>query len=293
MTPRTLVILAAGLGTRFGGPKQLTPVTPEGETLLDFTLHDALAVGVSEVVFIVRRALEAETIQRFAPRLAGRARLHCVNQEDGWLPRGLPARMRPWGTGAAVLSARDALEGNFWVLNADDFYGRDSFTRMVAAPTDGWTLAGFRLADTLADSGGVSRAQCLLGADGCLQAIHECREVRRLGDRITCTEQPAGWPTLEASTLVSMNFWGFDHRIFATLEAGFEDFAASQTTETPSEFNLPDAVGLALQQGSARISVIPVTGPWIGLTHPEDLAHSAARIASLRERGAYPARLWQ
>lgn len=292
MIPRTLVILAAGLGTRFGGPKQLTPVTPTGETLLDFTLHDALAAGVNEVIFIVRRELEDETRQRFAPRLAGRAELRWVCQEACALPAGLPARKRPWGTGVAVLSARDVVSGHFWVLNADDFYGRETFVSMAAAPQDTWTLAGFRLGDTLADSGGVSRAHCLLDAEGCLQAIRECREVRRLGDRITCSDPPAGWPALEVSTPVSMNFWGFDQRLFPALEAGFEAFAASHSAQYAGEFNLPDAVGLALQQGSARVRVVPVAGPWIGLTHPQDLAHAAARIASLRERGLYPARLW-
>lgn len=292
MIPRTLLILAAGMGTRFGGPKQLTPVTPEGETLLDFTLHDALAAGVDEVVFIVRRELEDETRKRFAPRLAGRAALRCVRQEDGWRPAGLPARARPWGTGAAVLAARDATAGSFWVLNADDFYGRDSFMRMATAPPEGWTLAGFRLGDTLADSGGVSRAHCLLDPDGDLQAIAECREVRRQGDGITCNDGPPGWPSLDASTRVSMNFWGFDQTVFAALEAGFEAFAAGEAAATAGEFNLPDAVGRAVSRGEARVRVVPVAGPWIGLTHPQDLAHAAASIASLRERGVYPASLW-
>ncbi|MGA1463095.1 MAG: nucleotidyltransferase family protein [Steroidobacteraceae bacterium] len=292
MNSRTLVILAAGLGTRFGGPKQLTPVTPEGETLLDFTLHDALAAGVSEFVFILRRELEAETLRRFAPRLAGRAGLRWVCQEAGALPAGLAARQRPWGTGAAVLSARDAVNGHFWVLNADDFYGRETFLSMAAAPQDTWTLAGFELGNTLAESGGVSRAQCLLDRDGFLQAIRECREVRREGDGITCKDWLPGWPALDASTPVSMNFWGFDQRIFAALQAGFTAFAASQAAGSDGEFNLPDAVGLALQQGSARVRVVPAAGPWIGLTHPEDLAEAAQHIAALRERGVYPARLW-
>jgi len=292
MIPRTLVILAAGLGTRFGGPKQLTPVTPQGETLLDFTLHDALAAGVNEVVFIVRHELEQQTRQRFAPRLAGRASFSCVHQENSRLPAGLPVRTRPWGTGAAVLAARDAVTDRFWVLNADDFYGRDSFTRMAAAPLGGWTLAGFRLGDTLADSGGVSRAQCLQDPDGYLQAITECREVRRQGDDIICDDQPPGWPALEASTLVSMNFWGFDRTIFAALEAGFGAFAADPAAAAASEFNLPDAVGFAMSRGTTEVRVVPVAGPWIGLTHPEDLARSAERIASLRRHGIYPASLW-
>lgn len=287
MQPRSLLILAAGLGTRFGGLKQLAPVTPAGETLLDFTLYDALAAGVNEVVFIVRQSIEQAILERFSACLAGRARLLCVRQEEGWLPPELPTRDQPWGTGQALLSARHAVSGDFWVLNADDFYGRQTYLQMAAVPTGTWSLAGFRLADTLPAAGGFSRARCELDDESWLRGITECRNVRREGERILWQgrEFPAAMP-------VSMNFWGFDAAVFPCLEEGLREFAANGNHAGGAEFTLPDAIGRCIRQGGARVKLIPAVGPWLGLTHPGDRALVSARLGELREAGAYPPRLW-
>lgn len=295
----TLVVMAAGVGSRYGGPKQLEPIGPNGETFSDYSVYDALRAGFGRVVFVLSRAVEAAFRERVGRRIARHCEVDYVVQRLDRLPPGFsvpPAREKPWGTAHAVLSCKEAVRGPFAVVNADDFYGRAAF-RAVADflrgnGSDGGPLriclVGYRVENTLSRHGPVTRGICRVGPGGYLLRIEERRGVRREGERIV-----ADGEEIPPGTLVSMNMWGLPPGIFPELEARFPRFLTERAPEiATAEFLLPEVVGDLVAEGRARVRVLPTDARWFGVTHREDLADARAEIASLIERGVYPERLW-
>lgn len=293
MPTLTLVVMAAGAGSRFGGPKQLVPVGPSGEVLLEYTAFDAVRSGVGRIVLVVRR----ETVDAFrasvGARVAGRVQLELAVQDVSDVPPGtaVPAeRSKPWGTAHAVLAARHAVHGPFVLANGDDFYGAgpiDAVLRFLRERTEGWAVATWPLAATLSPGGPVSRGVCAVGEDGVLLAIREHFKVAMHGGQVLHAEG-----TLTGREPVSMNLWGFRPDVMGILQEGFARFLAERGEDVEAEYQLPTQVDAARRAGRATVWTVPAGETWFGLTHPDDLPSVRARIAALVAAGAYPAPLW-
>jgi hypothetical protein len=292
------VILAAGRGSRFGGLKQLAPLGPGGETLLDYSLHDARRAGFGPVVFIIRRAFAEEFRQRVGARLPRGVEAHYVFQELDELPAGFtppPGRGKPWGTAHAVWCARAALDRPFAVINADDFYGADSFQKLaqfLAAadpPSAHWAMAGFRLGRTLSEHGAVSRGICRVDAAGLLATIDEqtALEADPATGGARAKRTDGGWTQFPAATIVSMNCWAFTPALFPLLETELEKFLRARGGEAQSECYLPAAVGALVDSGQAQVRVLPTAAQWFGLTHRDDQPRVQAALKALHDAGLY------
>lgn len=286
MPELALVVLAAGLGSRFGGTKQLAEVGPSGEAILDYTIHDARRAGFEDIVLIVRRDLESLVGDHLrATHGAGTAFRLVFQDEFG------PTRAKPWGTGHAVLAARDAVRGPFAVVNADDFYGAASLQRLADAlrragdPPDRHLLVAYELARTLSASGTVSRGVCTTGADGMLIGIEENLAIERIADG-TIVSHDSG-ATLAETTPVSMNLWGLRPSVFAELGAAWDRFLAERGEDPKAEFQLPTVISAAVRAGRASVAVEHTDAAWMGVTYPDDLGDVVARIAGLVASGVY------
>jgi len=289
--PLTLVVLAAGMGSRYGGLKQIDPVGPAGETGLDYAVFDALRAGFSRVVFVIRQDFEALFREKIGARYAGRVAVDYVFQAVETLPEGAAAkggREKPWGTGHAVWCARDAVPENFAVINADDFYGADSFAQLArflgGARGGEFAMVGFRLANTLSEHGAVSRGVGAIGEGGALRSIVEQTS-------ITPAEVGRGG-RFSGDEIVSMNCWGFTPALFEALEAQLREFLVAHGHEAKAEFYLPAAVSTMIARGEARVRVLPTGSSWFGITYRDDRPRVSAAIAELVRRGVYPARLF-
>ncbi len=296
MSRPTLLVLAAGMGSRYGGLKQIDPVGPSGETVLDYAVFDALRAGFGRVVFVIRRDFEELFRTQIGARYTGKIAIDYVFQSLDALPLGHtpPAgREKPWGTGHAVWCARDAVKENFAVINADDFYGADSFNRLAAfltaAPAkssaaDEFAIVGFRMANTLSENGSVSRGVCATDATGHLASIVETHG-------ITAAEVGPG-KKFAGDTIVSMNCWGFTPALFAGLDTQFREFFAARGAEPKSEFYLPASVSTMIARGETTVRVLPTDSAWFGVTYREDKPRVQAALLALVQAGRYPARLW-
>ena len=291
----SLVVLAAGFGSRYGGLKQIDPVGPSGETVLDYAVFDALRSGFRRIVFVIRRDFEAVFREKIGARYEGLAKVEYVFQSVDALPHGAavpPGREKPWGNGHAVWCAREKLSGSFAVINADDFYGWDSFMRLgrfLAAPAPPppaparFAMVGFRLANTLSEHGSVSRGICT--ADG-----------EHLRSIVEQTGIPAGdvgeGRKFSGGEIVSMNCWGFTPALLPALDAQLRDFLAAKGSDPKAEFYLPAAVSALIARGEADVRVLPTQGAWFGVTYREDKPRVSAAIAALVSRGEYPEKLF-
>ncbi len=302
----TLLVMAAGMGSRFGGLKQVEPFGPHGETLLDYSVHDALRSGFGRVVFVVRRAFAELFRERVGGRFEGRLSVDYVPQELDDLPGGHapPAgRAKPWGTAHAVWCARGAIDGPFAAINADDFYGRDAFARLAESFTRGpaaesgparVAMAGYRLADTLSEHGTVSRGVCTVDGRGRLVGIEELTAIEAVGGgsgRVRLAD--GGELLLPADALVSMNCWGFPAAVFDLLDDALRRFLAEHGGDLKSECYLPAAVAEAVAGGRALVEVLPVRATWFGVTHREDKPRVVEALRRLVAAGEYPERLWE
>lgn len=289
----TLLVLAAGMGSRYGGLKQMDPVGPAGETLLDYAVFDSLRAGFGRVVFVIRRDFEALFREKVGARYEGRAAVDYAFQSLDALPRGFSppnGRLKPWGTGHAVWCAREALRENFAVINADDFYGADSFLQLERVLSDcaertpaRFGMVGFRLANTLSEHGPVSRGICSVDG-GDLRSIME-----KTG--ITSADVGPG-RAYSGAEIVSMNCWGFTPQVFSALDRQFDDFLAANGGRTDAEFYLPSAVSAMIAREEAAVQVVPTSDSWFGITYRDDKPRVAAAIADLVRRGAYPQKLF-
>ena len=297
----TLVVMAAGMGSRYGGLKQIDPVGPSGEIVIDYSVFDAVRAGFGRVVFIIRRDIEeafrAVSREHFEP--------HCpvdyVFQELDKLPPGFqapPDRKKPWGTGHAILCCRDAVHEPFAVINADDFYGRRSFaalagylTTLDPAAAQG-TLVAFVLRNTLSENGAVTRALCKANAQGDLVDIAEVFKIEKDGHAARSIEADGRITPLTAEEPVSMNMWGFTPAIFESLAAHFAAFLPGATANPKAEFLIPTVVGSLIKGGELRMKMLSSTEKWLGVTYPEDKPIVAAGIKAMVDAGTYTSPLW-
>ncbi len=297
----TLVVLAAGVGSRYGGPKQVDRVGPGGATLLDYAAFDARRAGFDRCVLVVREGMEAEMREAVGDRIARHVPLAYAVQASG-LPDGLvppTGRSKPWGTGPATIAAAPLLDGPFAVINADDFYGAGSY-RVLAGflrrPQDGpvpeFAIVGFPLVTTLSPDGPVSRGVCTVDGQGLLLSIREVLKVERDGENGRELDGSGAGPSIPGQTPVSLNFWGFTPAVVPALEAGFRRFLAENAGSSKAEYFLLSAVQSLVEAGGARVRVLGGGGPWGGLTHPGDRPRLVALLDSLHARGEYPDRLW-
>ncbi len=299
----TLVILAAGTGSRYGGLKQLAPIGPHGETLMEYTAYDSMRAGFSRVILVVRPETECEFREKFAHGMARRVPLTYAHQTLDDLPTGCSnpnGRVRPWGTGQAVLAVEEAIDGPFAVLNADDLYGRESFEvlsdylrNIGREPCLELAVVGFRLDQTLTDAGAVSRALCRLGPGCLLREIVEIKEVWRCAGRIVYLDREGQEQALAGNEVVSMNMWGFSKEIFPELRRRFRSFLERSGDLRDSEFLLPDMVRDLLGEDRARVEVLSGSDRWCGITFREDEAKVRSIIAKLIDQELYPRELWE
>lgn len=300
MKETTLVIMAAGIGSRFGkGIKQLTPVGPSGELIMDYSIHDALAAGFDRVVFILRKDIFEEFQRLIGRRIETKAKVEYVFQELEDLPEGFscPAdRTKPWGTGQAVLAAKDVITGPFAVINADDYYGKEPYALLhdwlVAdrAKEEGVSdicMAGFLLGNTLSDNGGVTRGVCEVDESGYLTGIDETKNIVRTPEGAAVLNEN-GERRLDPKNLVSMNMWGFDGEFPELLESGFQRFLASGgEKDLKSEFLLPIFIDERIRDGKAKVTVLPTDATWFGVTYQEDKEAVIESFAQLVRDGEY------
>ncbi len=302
------MILAAGIGRRFGGLKQLAPVGPSGQAIMDYSLHDALAAGFERVVLIVRSEVEAEVASHVRRRWPASVPVVMVCQDhgpgmtdsDGEVAAVLRSRTKPPGTAHAILAIRPYVEGPFGVINADDLYGREAFATLGSHLEGGQggahsdpahALVGFRLGQSFLGDGPVKRGICHTDDAGRLVDISE-RSVVRTSDGRFATSWDGSEEVVDASTLVSMNMWAFNPSFFAHLEAGFEQFVSSGLAGTEAEFLLPDVVATIVGEGNETFTVLPTPGRCLGITHREDLEKLRAEIEAMVRDGRYPEPLW-
>ena len=297
MTLRTLVVMAAGAGSRFGGPKQTAPVGPAGEWLPEYAVFDAARAGFGRVVFITRPELHAD-FDSLRSRIRDAVDVDIVHQRLDDIPPGLPVatRDKPWGTGHAVLTVRNVVSTPFAIMNADDFYGADSY-RLGAAACDRAADAGvatvvaMRLDSTLSPHGPVKRGWCQTAGDRVTRVEEIMGIARQTDGRIVAEGRHAG-VAFTGLELVSMNFWVFPPAIFPLLSERFEEFIRVEGRRPDSEFLLPDIVNELIAGGRLDLRAVEAPGPWFGLTYKDDLPEVKSGLAALTASGVYPSRLW-
>lgn len=295
MTAPALVILAAGLGTRYGDSKQIAAVGPTGEWLLEYAIHDALAARFEAVVLVIREALRDSLTRRLAPVLQGRAALHCVVQTTDNVPAGSRApakRRKPLGTGHALWCCAPVLHGPFAVINADDYYGRAAFGLLAAhfGTADGPAMVGYRLDATLSPHGSVNRGICRVDARGNLAAVSEFTHIEQR-DGTLAGDSPAGRrEPLAADAVVSLNCWGLTPALLPDLERGLRQFLAH--AGATDEYFLPHAISAHIAARGSTLAVLPTSDAWLGLTYPADRQRATAELAALHADGTYPTPLW-
>ena len=298
----TLVVLAAGIGARYGGLKQMEPVGPSGEAVLDYAVFDAKRAGFGKCIFVIRRSIEQDFRDRFGRRFAKHVTCDYAYQELDMVPSGrhVPAyREKPWGTGHAVLCAAPLLDGPFAVINADDFYGAESFRvlarfLMQSAPThpDLFAMVGFRLDRTLSAHGTVARGICQMDGEDYLTSVEELTAIDNQPGGVRNREADGSFRKLTGQEIVSLNCWGFTLGLLGGLRRLFGQFLDRNPANLKAEFYLPTAVNGLIQEGRARVKVLPTPCHWFGVTYREDRPVVMESIRALVRAGEYPQRLW-
>jgi dTDP-glucose pyrophosphorylase len=285
----TIVIMAAGMGSRYGGLKQLDPVGPNGELLIHYTLYDAARAGFSRVVFVIRKDFEAEFIDRIGRHMPEGITAHYAHQDLTDLPEG---RKKPWGTGHAVLATKGLVGGPFGVVNADDYYGRNAigslndFLRSPDYSEKTSAMIGYRLKNTVSPHGAVTRGVCTV-RDGWLSDIVETSGIEVRDGRIG-TEQGDGFIELDPESFISMNIWAFSPRLYDSLDGLYRSFRETVKDDPRAEFLIPEAVKTLITDGTIRVKVINTADRWFGMTHPEDRRTVTEEISRMIAEGVYP-----
>ena len=299
MTKPTLLILAAGMGSRYGGLKQMDPMGPNGETVLDYSVFDAIRAGFGKVVFVIREDFAEAFRQGVGARFADRIEVDYAFQKLDDLPDGFSVpegREKPWGTSHAIRAARHVVSEHFAVINADDFYGRDSYARaaqffadLPESTRDEVAMVGYPLENTLSDHGHVNRGICQLNGEHQLTAVEEILRIEREADGIVRgSKADDARIDIPAGAIASMNFWLFGPGFFDRLEACFLSFLEQSGSELTSECYIPSVVDELIHSGQANCPVLPTDSEWFGVTYPEDKPHVVESIARLIEAGEYP-----
>ncbi len=296
----SLVILAAGMGSRYGGLKQIDPVGPSGEIVIDYSIYDALQVGFKKLVFVIRKDIEKDFRETIGSKFEGKADVHYAFQAKEDLPDGFvlpPERQKPWGTGHAVLAARAEIKEPFAVINADDFYGRRGYQLLFDHLTtetnpDIYAMVGFALRNTLSEFGTVARGICDVDADGMLREVVERTSIAKDGNHAVSNEPDGSTLPLTGDEWVSMNMWGFFPSILDYLEEGFVGFLNEKIDIPKSEYFLPAVVDNLIKQGRVKTKVLQSLDAWFGVTYQDDKPHVIKSINKLVEDGIYPASLY-
>jgi dTDP-glucose pyrophosphorylase len=293
----TLVIMAAGIGSRYGGVKQLDGIGPSGETIMDYSIYDAIDAGYTKVVFIIRKELQEAFDNHYKDRFKGKIKFEYVYQDEfkKYEDNYTINRSKPWGTGHAMLSVKDVVNTPFAIINADDFYGRSAFFSMAEALTgnkdmDQLFLLGYKLNNTLSDHGTVSRGLCHVNADNYLVDVKELTKISRIEGGIFYEDGDELFP-LSADDLVSMNFWGFMPNIFNDLDESFKTFIHENHGNPKAEFYIPTFVDIMLKAGKSKVKVLSTDEQWLGVTYREDKPIVTGGIAELVDKGIYPSRI--
>jgi UTP-glucose-1-phosphate uridylyltransferase len=300
MEKPTLVILAAGMGSRYGGLKQIDSFTPEGDTIIDFSLYDALQAGFGKFVFIIRKSFEKDFKEIFNKKLAGKAEVAYVYQELDSVPEKYinPERTKPWGTGHALLMAKDVVKENFAIINGDDFYGKEAFSVMAKSLAEkdtnsyDFNTMAYLLKNTVSDHGYVSRGECQVNKDGYLVDVTERTHIEKIDGKLMRKKDDHKFIPIDGNTVVSMNFWGFTTKCFEFGGQIFEEFLEANKENLKAEFFLPSIVNEILKSKRARVEVLKSDAKWFGVTYKEDKEIVQKAIGELREAKKYPINLW-
>lgn len=302
MSTYTLVVLAAGMGSRYGGLKQMDAMSKEGDTIIDFSLYDAIQAGFKKVVFIVREEFIDQFKNKFDDKLRGKIEVAYVCQELDKIPNGYPVhpeRKKPWGTGHALLVTKGVIEDNFIVINGDDFYSREAFKTIIKElenidkNSHNMCMVGFNLDKTISENGYVSRGECYVNDNNELTDVIERTHIDKIDGVIYRKESKGDLIEMENSTTVSMNFWGFTPKFLEVLEQDFIGFMKERSEELKSEFFIPTVVNNVIQSKKGAVKVLKSNAKWYGVTYAEDKAVVTKAIQELKENNRYPTQLWQ
>jgi NDP-sugar pyrophosphorylase family protein len=299
MVNPTLLVLAAGMGSRYGGLKVAEPVGPGGESVVDYSIFDAHRAGFARIVFVVRRETEDEFKRMAGARFGRHISVEYVRQELTRIPTGFrvpPGRKAPWGTTQAVLMASDLIHEPFAVINVDDFYGAESFKTLahhLQSGTADYAMVGYVLRNTLSEFGAVARGVCQVDNSGNLQSIQELKSVEREGGHALSTDPEGRETRLTGGEIVSMNMWGFTPQVFDALRQRFEAFLRHNGSDSKAECFIPNSVSELVVAGQARVKVLRTSDAWFGVTYREDHTRAVENIRRLIEGGYYPRHLWK
>ena len=306
MKKPVLIIMAAGMGSRYGGLKQIDPVDQDGHIIMDFSIYDAVKAGFEKVIFIIKKENEQDFRETIGDRMAQRIEVEYVFQDIAALPEGFTVpegRVKPWGTAHAVLSCLSVVDGPFAVINADDYYGQQAFQMIydyLASHEDTdkyqYTMVGYLLENTLTENGHVARGVCGTNADGKLTEITERVRIEKRADGPAYTEDDgATWTPLAGDTVVSMNMWGFTNSMLPEIRDRFAAFLSENLSKNPlkCEYFLPFVVDELIRENKAEVTVLKSKDRWYGVTYREDKPVVVAAIQSLKDQGLYPQKLWE
>lgn len=301
MDKYTLVVLAAGMGSRYGGLKQMDTMSEEGDTIIDFSLYDAIQAGFKKVVFIVREEFIEQFRNKFDNKLEGKIEVEYVCQELDKVPSGYPIhpeRKKPWGTGHALLVTKGVVKDNFIVINGDDFYSREAFETIIGelAKLDknshDMCMVGFNLDKTISENGYVSRGQCYVNDKNELTDVVERTHIEKIDGKIYRKNEQEELVVMEDNTTVSMNFWGFTPKFLDALENDFVSFMKERSEELKSEFFIPTVVNNIIQSKKGAVKVLKSEAKWYGVTYAEDKPVVTKAITELKKEAIYPKHLW-
>ena len=295
----TLLVLAAGMGSRYGGLKQLDEVGPNGETIIDYSVYDAIRAGFGKVVFVIRENIEEAFKEKVSDKFDGKIEIKFAFQEVNNKIEGIdemPERAKPWGTGHAVLVAQDLINEPFAVVNADDYYGIEALQKVADflvndCNEEHYSMVGFQLKNTISENGSVSRGVCSADENDYLTTVTERTSIRRIGN-VICYEESGKKIFLEDDTVVSMNLWGFHQNVFEHSRKMFIDFVKNNPDNPKAEFYIPLVVNDLLEKEAIKLKVLTSTEKWYGVTYKEDKDDVVAAMKGLHEGGKYPKALW-
>ena len=299
---KTLIVLAAGIGSRYGGLKQMDPVGPSGEFILDYSVYDAIKAGFNKIVSVISKTIENDFKQTIGKRISKQIEVDYVIQQLTDLPIAfnIPAeRTKPWGTGHAVFACRNTVNEPFAVINADDFYGQESYQLLAdklestADDPAAFAMVGYKLRNTVSEHGSVARGICSVDRDSRLTEVVERTKIESANGKIRYQDNTGNWHDLTGDETVSMNLWGFKPSLFTVLETEFTKFLEKHGAELKAEFFVPSVVNTLIDSGKVTVYVLETTSPWFGVTYADDKQRVVAKIRQLVDNGIYPACLWK
>lgn len=297
----TLFVLAAGMGSRYGGLKQLDGLGPGGETIMDYSIYDAVNAGFGKLVFVIRKSFEEDFREKIVKKYEKSIPVELVFQELDMLPEGFsphPERVKPWGTNHALMMGKEVIHEPFAVINADDFYGRESFKVLadflstLDKSENNYCMVGYRVGNTLSESGTVARGVCETDADGNLTGVVERTEVKRVEGKVSYKGESNQWVAIDDNSPVSMNMWGFTPDYFNYSDDYFVKFLKENADNNKAEFFIPLLVNQLTVSGTVAVKVLDTPSKWFGVTYAEDRPEVVAKLKSLTDSGVYPTPLW-